>query len=157
MSTAKPLPARRWQEGDCNPCHKDLQPKNLSQGIGEGGIKIRRKGHRSRTAKVNVYRLPPSNLLTNCKCVQILEEEGLENWLTYIYKVLVYFLCERPSAVFLEDADRKAVDNGWPNAEMQGRLLPFHISIAISISKMLSSALRVVQAPAQKDLFLSFK
>lgn len=56
-----------------------LATKSLSQGIGEGGIKIRWKGHRSWTAKVNSKKLPPSNLLTNGKCGQGLEEEGLEN------------------------------------------------------------------------------
>lgn len=74
-----------------------LATENLSQGIGEGRINIRWKGHRSWTAKVNTYKLLPSNSLTNCKCVQISEQEGSENWL---YKVHVYFLCESPSAVF---------------------------------------------------------
>lgn len=77
--------------------------QNLSLGTGEGGIKIRWKGPCSWTAKVNAYTFSPFNLLTNYKPVQVLEEEGLRNWLTY--KVHIYSLWENHPVALLKGAD----------------------------------------------------
>lgn len=78
---------------------------NLSLGTGERRVKIKWKRHCSWTAKVNSYKFSPSKLLTKYKCVQVLEEDGLRKWFTYICKVQVYSLWENHLVAHLKDFD----------------------------------------------------